>query len=56
MKHAILTRSDTVDTQMHIIGLPLNTVIIGGGLFLLSTFLPMILAHILKNRKGSPHE
>lgn len=56
MTHSILIRSDPVDTQMHIIGLPLNTVLIGGGLFLLSTFLPMILAYVLQHRKGNPHE
>lgn len=36
----------------HILGLPLKTLIIVGGLFILSTFAPLITAYILKSRKG----
>lgn len=42
--------------EILILGLPLKTVIIGGGLFLLSTFLPTILSYVLQHRKVKNHE
>jgi hypothetical protein len=38
--------------MLHILGLPLKTLIIVGGLFILSAFAPLFTAYILKNKKG----
>jgi len=39
-----------------IFGLPLQTFYIGGGLFILSTFLPTIIMLVLEYRKEKSHE
>ena len=45
-----------MDQQIYILGLPLKTLIIAGGLFITSTFLPTIIALIISNWKGDKNE